>query len=206
MVEVLRRESRVSFVSVTQQFNTTTSMGRLMLNVLLSFAQFEREITGERIRDKIAASKRKGMWMGGLPPLGYDVEDRKLVVNEGEAQTVRHIFHATATAIGPGAQSRTGSAGSEQGSEAADVRTARPAASRLARGSLYLMLQNPIYRGETVHKTRATPANTTLSLTSAFGTKSRPSCTPTGSNGLMAAVTTARACWSAFCLMRRASG
>jgi site-specific DNA recombinase len=66
----------VSFVSVTQQFNTTTSMGRLMLNVLLSFAQFEREVTGERIRDKIAASKRKGLWMGGVPPLGYDVENR----------------------------------------------------------------------------------------------------------------------------------
>ena len=68
-----------SFVSVTQQFNTTTSMGRLMLNILLSFAQFEREVTGERIRDKIAASKRKGMWMGGVPPLGYDVENRRLV-------------------------------------------------------------------------------------------------------------------------------
>ena len=71
----------VSFVSVTQQFNTTSSMGRLTLNVLLSFAQFEREVTGERIRDKIAASKKKGMWMGGQPPLGYDVKDRKLVVN-----------------------------------------------------------------------------------------------------------------------------
>src|SRR6187551_802317 len=82
----------VSFVSITQQFNTTTSMGRLTLNVLLSFAQFEREVAGERIRDKIAASKKKGMWMGGLPPLGYDVQNRKLVVNEEEALTVRHIF------------------------------------------------------------------------------------------------------------------
>ena len=81
-----------SFVSVTQQFNTTTSMGRLTLNVLLSFAQFEREVTGERIRDKIAASKRKGMWMGGTIPLGYDVKDRKLVVNEEEAASVRLIF------------------------------------------------------------------------------------------------------------------
>ena len=76
----------VSFVSITQQFNTTTSMGRLTLNVLLSFAQFEREVAGERIRDKIAASKKKGMWMGGLPPLGYDVRDRKLVVNQEEAR------------------------------------------------------------------------------------------------------------------------
>ena len=82
----------VSFVSITQQFNTSTSMGRLTLNVLLSFAQFERELAGERIRDKIAASKKKGMWMGGLPPLGYDVKDRKLVVNDDEARTVLHIF------------------------------------------------------------------------------------------------------------------
>ena len=81
-----------SFVSVTQQFNTTTSMGRLTLNMLLSFAQFEREIAGERIRDKIAASKAKGMWMGGTVPLGYDVKDRKLVVNPAEAETVRLIF------------------------------------------------------------------------------------------------------------------
>src|SRR5213075_1594983 len=82
----------VSFVSVTQQFNTTTSMGRLTLNVLLSFAQFEREVAGERIRDKIAASKRKGMWMGGNPPLGYEGKDRTLVLVESEEETVRHIF------------------------------------------------------------------------------------------------------------------
>src|SRR5262249_24364709 len=89
IVEVFDRQS-VTFVSVTQQFNTTTSMGRLTLNMLLSFAQFEREVTGERIRDKIAASKKKGMWMGGLPPLGYDVKGRKLVINTREAETVRH--------------------------------------------------------------------------------------------------------------------
>lgn len=82
----------VTFVSVTQQFNTTTSMGRLTLNILLSFAQFEREVTGERIRDKLAASKARGMWMGGMPPLGYDVRDRKLVINEPEAALVRDIF------------------------------------------------------------------------------------------------------------------
>src|SRR6202043_2267933 len=81
-----------SFVSVTQQFNTTTSMGRLTLNVLLSFAQFEREVIGESIRDKIAASKRKGMWMGGVPPLGYRVEDHKLLVIDSEAEIVRSIF------------------------------------------------------------------------------------------------------------------
>src|SRR2546425_3609456 len=83
---------QVSFVSVTQQFNTTTSMGRLTLNVLLSFAQFEREVTGERIRDKIAASKRKGMWMGGTVPLGYDVRNRKLMVSATEAKCVREIY------------------------------------------------------------------------------------------------------------------
>src|SRR6266567_6576566 len=82
----------VSFVAVTQQFNTTTSMGRLTLHVLLSFAQFERELIGERIRDKIAASKKKGMWMGGVPPLGYRAQDGKLIIVDSEAQTVRFIF------------------------------------------------------------------------------------------------------------------
>jgi site-specific DNA recombinase len=91
IVEALDRHG-ASFVSVTQQFNTTTSMGRLTLNVLLSFAQFEGEVTGERIRDKVAASRRKGMWMGGTVPLGYDVKQRSLAVNEGEAATVRDIF------------------------------------------------------------------------------------------------------------------
>src|SRR5271166_5908049 len=91
MVEVFDARG-VSFVAVTQQFNTTTSMGRLTLNVLLSFAQFEREVTGERIRDKIAASKKKGMWMGGLVPLGYDLEGRKLVPNPKESDLVRQIF------------------------------------------------------------------------------------------------------------------
>ena len=91
IVEILDARG-ASFVSVTQQFNTTTSMGRLTLNVLLSFAQFEREVIGERIRDKIAASKKKGMWMGGVPPLGYGVQDHKLVMIYGEADTVRLVF------------------------------------------------------------------------------------------------------------------
>src|SRR5207253_346749 len=85
-------QHNVSFVSVTQQFNTTTSMGRLTLNVLLSFAQFEREVTSERIRDKIAASKRKGLWVGGMVPLGYDTKERKISINEPEADLVRSIF------------------------------------------------------------------------------------------------------------------
>src|SRR5499427_5342109 len=91
IVEILDARS-ASFVSVTQQFNTTTSMGRLTLNILLSFAQFEREVIGERIRDKIAASKRKGMWMGGVAPLGYRVQDRKLIIVDSEAELVRSIF------------------------------------------------------------------------------------------------------------------
>ena len=91
LVEVFDRNG-VTFVSVTQSFNTTTSMGRLTLNILLSFAQFEREVTAERIRDKFAASRAKGIWMGGWAPLGYDVKDRKLVINPAEAKTVRMIF------------------------------------------------------------------------------------------------------------------
>ncbi len=91
LVEVFDRNA-VTFVSVTQSFNTTTSMGRLTLNILLSFAQFEREVTAERIRDKVAASRRKGMWMGGVPPYGYRVENRKLVVDEVAAEHVRWIF------------------------------------------------------------------------------------------------------------------
>ena len=87
-------QHNVSFVSLTQQFNTTTSMGRLTLNVLLSFAQFEREVTAERIRDKISASKRKGLWVGGMAPLGYDTKNRKITLNEAEAERVRDIFRS----------------------------------------------------------------------------------------------------------------
>ena len=91
LVEAFDAKS-VSFVAVTQQFNTTTSMGRLTLNVLLSFAQFERELSAERVRDKVAASRRKGKWTGGTVPLGYDAKDKKLVINKSEAETVRTIF------------------------------------------------------------------------------------------------------------------
>jgi len=147
----------VSFVSVTQQFNTTTSMGRLTLNVLLSFAQFEREVTGERIRDKIAASKKKGMWMGGVVPLGYDSVDRKLIVNEPEAETVRHIFRRYAEL---GSVRILKEALDAEGivSKARVFRTGRKAGGMpLARGALYLMLQNRIYLGEIVHKDKSYP-------------------------------------------------
>ena len=141
IVEVLDAHG-ASFVSVTQQFNTATSMGRLTLNMLLSFAQFEREVTGERIRDKIAASKRKGMWMGGTVPLGYDVRDRKLVVNEAEADTVRHVFQSYLA---------LGSVRLLQEQLAVDgVRS--KAGQPLARGALYTLLRNRLYRGEVAHK------------------------------------------------------
>ena len=149
--------SGVAFVSVTQQFNTTSSMGRLTLNVLLSFAQFEREVTGERIRDKIAASKQKGMWMGGTPPLGYDARDRTLVVNEAEAQTVRHIF-ARYLALGSVRALREELANDGITSKSWISRTGqRHGGQPLARGALYYLLNNRIYLGEIVHKDRHYP-------------------------------------------------
>jgi DNA invertase Pin-like site-specific DNA recombinase len=149
----------VSFVSVTQQFNTTTSMGRLTLNVLLSFAQFEREVTGERIRDKIAASKQKGMWMGGLPPLGYNVQGKKLVVNAAEAETVRHIYrHYAALGSVRLLQRELGPAGIV--SKIRQNHDGRHwGGNKLARGALYRMLQNRIYLGEIVHKGRSYPGD-----------------------------------------------
>jgi site-specific DNA recombinase len=160
IVEILDAKG-ASFVSVTQQFNTTTSMGRLTLNVLLSFAQFEREVTGERIRDKIAASKKKGMWMGGVPPLGYQARDRTLLVVDSEAETVRYIFRRYA---------EFGSIRLLQEELDAQGLTSKcwtNAAGRLwggkpfSRGALYLMLQNRIYRGEIVHKERSYPGEHT---------------------------------------------
>jgi site-specific DNA recombinase len=141
----------VSFVSVTQQFNTTTSMGRLTLNVLLSFAQFERELAGERIRDKFAASRRKGMWMGGTIPLGYDVKDRKLIVNETEAETVRLIFRRY-LALGCVSKlrvdlDRKGIRSKKRVLTSGQVLSG----SSFDRGALYHLLRNRIYRGEVVH-------------------------------------------------------
>lgn len=147
----------VSFVSVTQQFNTTTSMGRLTLNVLLSFAQFEREVTGERIRDKIAASKKKGMWMGGFPPIGYDAVDRKLIVHTQEAKTVKHIFERY---IELGSVHRLKEALDAAGivSKARKTKAGRVWGSKpFARGALYAILQNPIYLGKIVHKGKSYP-------------------------------------------------
>jgi site-specific DNA recombinase len=151
IVEIFDRR-KVSFVAVTQQFNTTTSMGRLTLNVLLSFAQFEGEVTGERIRDKIAASKRKGMWMGGLVPLGYEVRERQLVAVDSEAETVKQIFRRYSQLgsvrllkeeldrDGRRSKLRTGRDGSRSGEQS------------FSRGAFYTLLRNPIYIGEIRHK------------------------------------------------------
>lgn len=150
IVEVLDGRN-ASFVSVTQAFNTTTSMGRLTLNVLLSFAQFEREVTGERIRDKIAASKRKGMWMGGPVPIGYEVKDRKLVVHDAEAKVVRHIFRRYLE-LGSG-QSLL-----EELRRDGYRTKVRTQGNRLVggipfeRGTLFALLGNRLYLGETKHK------------------------------------------------------
>ncbi len=147
----------VSFVSVTQQFNTTTSMGRLTLNVLLSFAQFEREVIGERVRDKVAASKKKGMWMGGVVPLGYDTEEKMLVVNKTEAKTVRHIFESYERTKsvnelrrrldkeGVVSKARTSKAGKYSGGKP------------IARGALYSILRNRLYLGEVQHVEKVFP-------------------------------------------------
>lgn len=156
IVDVFDRHE-VSFVSVTQQFNTTTSMGRLTLNMLLSFAQFEREVTGERIRDKIAASKKKGMWMGGLPPLGYDVQDRKLVVNDAEADTVRDIYRHYADLGSVRALKDKLDHHGIVSKVRIDKYGRQTGGKPFARGALYRMLQNRIYRGEIVHKDKSYP-------------------------------------------------
>jgi len=142
----------VSFVSVTQAFNTTNSMGRLTLNVLLSFAQFEREVTAERIRDKIAASKAKGKWMGGLPSLGYDNVDTKLVINIAEAKTIRHIFRRYLALESVGALK----AELDKDDYVTKLRKTKKqmqcGGKPFSRGHLYKLLSNPVYIGMTKHK------------------------------------------------------
>ena len=146
LVEIFDRND-VTFVSVTQSFNTTTSMGRLTLNILLSFAQFEREVIGERIRDKFAASRKRGMWMGGVVPMGYDVRDRKLVVNEAEAATIRMIFERF---IAIGSATTLAKALIAEG-----VRNKR--GNPIDKGFLYKLINNRVYLGEAVHKGTAYP-------------------------------------------------
>ena len=154
IVEILDRKG-ASFVSITQSFNTTTSMGRLTLNMLLSFAQFEREVTGERIRDKIYASKRKGIWMGGPVPLGYDVVERKLVVNEPEAEQVRSIMqlYLTASSVPELVEMLARNGSNTKIQQRKDGGT--KGGVHFKRGNLYHLLSNRIYRGMTVHKGEA---------------------------------------------------
>ena len=152
-----RRGAANGLRSIIKKLPAGTSMGRLTLNMLLSFAQFEREIAGERIRDKIAASKKKGMWMGGNVPLGYGVKDRKLIINEPEAATVRLIFRryaelgsvallkAELDRLGIVSKRREGAGGRRAGGQ------------HFSRGALYLMLQNRLYRGDIVHQGEAYP-------------------------------------------------
>ena len=156
LVEIFDAQN-VSFVSVTQQFNTTGSMGRLTLNVLLSFAQFEREVTGERIRDKIAASKKKGIWMGGNVPLGYDADKRTLVIDPAEAETVRRILALyqeyscvrrvkdEADRLGLRTKRRRVANGAERGG------------TPFSRGHIYRLLSNPIYVGQIAHQGQLYP-------------------------------------------------
>jgi DNA invertase Pin-like site-specific DNA recombinase len=141
----------VSFVSVTQAFNTTSSMGRLTLNMLLSFAQFEREVTGERIRDKIAASKAKGMWMGGRPPLGYDCADHKLQINEAEAEKVRSIFWRYLELGSVVALARELAAAGIRSKSWTGKREQALGGHLLSRGAVYHLLANPVYRGAIRH-------------------------------------------------------
>jgi DNA invertase Pin-like site-specific DNA recombinase len=141
LVDIFDR-NQVTFVSVTQSFNTTTSMGRLTLNILLSFAQFEREVIGERIRDKVAASRKRGMWMGGYVPLGYDVRDRKLIINEAEAATVQMIFKRF---VAIGSATKLAKTMMAEG-----VRTK---SGRLVdKGYIYRLLNSRVYLGEATHK------------------------------------------------------
>ena len=156
IVEIFERHD-VSFVSVTQAFNTTTSMGRLTLNILLSFAQFEREVIGERIRDKFAASRARGMWMGGCPPLGYDVVDRKLVVNETEAALVRRIFKrfvqlGSATTLARELR-KAGHTTKAWVTQDGKHRPGKP----MDKNAIYKVLGNRVYLGEAVHKGRSHP-------------------------------------------------
>jgi site-specific DNA recombinase len=146
LVEVFDH-NEVTFVSVTQSFNTTNSMGRLTLNILLSFAQFEREVIGERIRDKFAASRRRGMWMGGWTPLGYDVKDRKLIINKTEAKLVHSIFARFARGTPPQHLIEL------LAKEGALNKQGKP----IAKGYLYRILNNRVYRGEAMHKGASHP-------------------------------------------------
>ncbi len=157
LVEIFEKHS-VSFVSVTQQFNTTSSMGRLTLNILLSFAQFEREVIGERVRDKIAASRQKGMWMGGTPPLGYDVRDKKLYISPEEAETVRFIFEEYLNSRSTLDLVRRLKEKGVKTKSWTSAKTGRQREGKFFnKGMLYQFLHCRTYIGEAVHKNKSYP-------------------------------------------------
>ena len=145
-------QRQVSFVSVTQQFNTTTSMGRLTLNVLLSFAQFEREVTGERIRDKIALSKKKGKWMGGFAPLGYDIVEKKLVVNQQEAELIQLIFERFVKTESVTRLARELNTMGCRTKVYTRKNGQRLGGGKFTKSGLYRLLHNQIYLGKVHHK------------------------------------------------------
>ncbi len=186
----------VSFVSVTQQFNTTTSMGRLTLNVLLSFAQFEREVTGERIRDKIAASKKKGMWMGGNVPIGYDLKDHKLIIDPVGAEVVRKLYEAYlrlgcvrklkdyVDRVGIHSPVKTSIKGRKTGG------------AGLSRGTLYHILSSRTYIGEIAHRGEIHAAAMSPSLIEKSGKRLRRSARRIGSHATLdITVPTAASSW-----------
>jgi hypothetical protein len=199
-------EHQVCFVAVTQQFNTTTSMGRLTLKVLLSFAQFEREVTGERIRDKIAASKRKGMWMGGLVPLGYEVRDRQLAVVDSEAATVRHIFQRYCELgsvrllkedldrDGLRSKLRVARNGSRSGEQA------------FSRGALYTLLSNPFTSATSDTKACGLRASISRSLNFPFGTRPRNFCASIRFGPMTSQSDRCPVRWPASCSTKKVNG
>ncbi len=157
LVEIFDRHG-VSFVSVTQSFNTTNSMGRLTLNILLSFAQFERENSAERVRDKVAASRQKGIWMGGFPALGYDIENRRLLVNKKESNLVQHIFQRfSELGSGTGLIEELNQAGYQTKTWTSKSTGTLHKGRAFDKGVLYRILNNRVYLGEAVHKGNSYP-------------------------------------------------
>jgi DNA invertase Pin-like site-specific DNA recombinase len=167
LVEVMDAHG-VTFVSVTQSFNTTTSMGRLTLNILLSFAQFEREVIGERIRDKVAASKARGMWMGGKVPLGYDVANRKLVMNDAEAKNVRQVFEFFAETA----------SGTETVQRLQAKRVTSKSGRLLNKGDVYKILNLRTYVGRSSIKGASIPVSIRRSCRARCGTRCMRCCKP----------------------------
>ncbi len=195
LVEVFDQHE-TSFVSVTQHFNTTSSMGRLTLNVLLSFAQFEREVTGERIRDKVAASKRKGMWMGGPAPLGYAMADKALIVDETEAALVRHMFERYLVLGCVKALKQELDAAGTQG-RLRSQRNGDAKRALISRGCLYGILNRRLYLGEVHHRGEWFAGLHAAIVPAALWQAVQPSLRPAAVRDLWVPIVPTRACWPA---------